>query len=375
MNPIGVYAHVPFCLRKCPYCDFYSLPCPGGAGQAADTYTEALLRAIAAHPFGPLRADTLYFGGGTPFLLGAKRIGRIVEAARKAFGLSGAEITLEVNPAAALDEELRAMRQAGVNRLSFGVQSLVDSELRALGRAHGAAEAEAALCAAADAGFENLSADLMLAIPGQTRASLAETLNRLVALPLRHVSAYLLKVEEGTAFSAMYGGGKTQNGAPPLPNDDETARLYLDCVEGLEKRGFVQYEISNFTRAGGESRHNLKYWRCGEYLGLGPSAHSFLHGKRFYLPRDLAGFVAAERPLDLAVPDGDGGSFSERAMLSLRLTEGFACDASPEAQRLLARARRLEPHGLLRIQGDTVSLTPEGFLLSNAVTAELLQDC
>jgi len=364
----GVYVHIPFCRSKCPYCDFFSLPFDDGT---ADAYLLALLRAME-HPPGELpAADTLYLGGGTPSLMGARRLGRLAEAAARAFSLTAdAELTLEANPGTVDTAGLRALRAAGFNRISLGVQSARNRELALLGRGHDAAGAARAVRAAHDAGFPHISADVMLGIPEQTPETLRDTLDTLAALPLDHISAYLLKAEPGTPFCE-----------PALrtlcPGEDETAELYLACVARLESLGFAQYEISNFARPGGESRHNLKCWLCEPYLGLGPSAHSFVAGSRFSLPRDLAAFIGAKNPLSLAVDDGAGGDFEEYAMLRLRLTQGLDLGEAArlyreDAEPLLLRAKAVERAGLARIRGQTVSLTPQGFLLSNSVTAKLL---
>jgi len=368
VNPIGLYIHIPFCAAKCPYCDFYSVPF--GETQA-DAYTEAVCRALEQYPFGPAEADTVYFGGGTPGLMGPERLGAILKAARRRLELSGdAEITLEANPGTLGPAALAELRRTGFTRVSFGVQSLNDTELASLGRRHTAAQAADAVRSAYDAGFPHISADLMLGIPRQGRESLAATLEALCALPVDHISAYLLKTEPGTPF-----GDDPE--ALALPGEDAVAGFYLDCVSFLEAHGFPQYEISNFAKPGGQCRHNLKYWRCEPYLGVGPAAHSFLGDKRFYFTRDLAGFIAAGAPFSLVRQDGEGGGFDEYAMLRLRLREGlnlkeaqgrFAVD--PGA--FLRKAAPLERRGLLTISGDTAALTPQGFLLSNSVTAKLL---
>ena len=368
-HPLGVYIHVPFCASKCPYCNFYSHPMDTAA---ADGYVDALCRALAQHPWGRRAVDTVYFGGGTPCLLGADRLCRLLAAVNNAFPLAqDAEITLEANPAALDAADLTALRQGGFNRVSFGVQSLRDSELRALGRRHTARQAREALCTAHAAGFDNLSLDLMLGVPGQTRETLAGTLREAAELPVTHISAYLLKVEPGTPFYKKYG-------APGGGDEELSAALYLQTVRSLGERGFAQYEISNFAKDGAHSRHNLKYWALDPYLGLGPSAHSFLGGRRFYFPSDTDAFVAAENPLALAVDDGPGGGWEEYAMLRLRLCRGlnvrelgrrYALDTAP----LLRRARDLAAHGLTQVDPhEVVSLTPEGFLLSTSVTAKLL---
>lgn len=245
----GLYLHVPFCRRKCPYCNFYSVP---AQPELLTAYTAAVCRNLRhyGNAVQPERVDTVYFGGGTPSLLLPAQIAQILETAAEQFALSAdAEITLEANPATVTPEQLRELRHAGINRLSLGVQSLSDVQLKRLGRLHTAQEAVETVYAAAEAGFRNLSCDLMLALPEQTADELEQTIFRLVQLPITHVSAYLLKVEQGTPFAV-------QHVAECCPDDDTAADLYLQAVEQLGAAGFLQYEISNFAKAGFESRHN-----------------------------------------------------------------------------------------------------------------------
>lgn len=361
----GIYIHIPFCDGKCPYCDFYSLQ---GDDDLLERYTRALCERIARWPGERLPAETVYFGGGTPNLLGSHRLARVLEAVARRFALSEqAEITLEANPTHVDREFFRQAREAGFNRLSLGLQSANEEELRLLGRAHTREDAAQAVENARAAGFENLSLDLMLALPRSTLESLGRSVEFAASLEPEHLSAYLLKVEEGTPFAAR--------GVNPL-EEDSAAEQYLFLVQRLEELGYAQYEISNFARPGRESRHNLVYWRDEEYLGFGPAAHSFFQGRRFYWPRDLEGFLRGDEP----VPDGPGGDFQEFAMLGLRLTEGLTRErcrerfgAAGEAQldRLLERARKL-PGNLVDIQTDSLRLTPEGFLVSNLVLGELV---
>lgn len=347
----GLYIHVPFCLSKCPYCDFYSRVY---SGEQAAEYAAAVVRNLARYDE---RFDTVYFGGGTPILL-HEHFGEILGSVNLA---DGAEITAEANPCLCSRENLRDLLSAGVNRISIGVQSLCDRELSALGRRHTAAEAEAAILAAKAEGFDNISADLMLATPKQNADSLRETIGRLTALPISHVSAYLLKIEPNTPF------GKNP---PELSlGEDETAELYLSAVEQLSAAGFAQYEISNFAKAGFESRHNLKYWRREEYLGIGPAAHSFYGGKRFAVPRDLAAFVAAkEQPTEPT--DDSPDEFEERVMLGLRLSEGIP----EELWKPLSGGLKRVPRNYYRIINGRLSLTAEGFLLSNEIISLLLAE-
>lgn len=352
MRPVGLYVHVPFCKRKCLYCDFYS----AADTSRTDDYTGAVIRNIKA---AGLTYDTVYFGGGTPSLLTAEQISDILSAADIS---DGAEISAECNPESADISYLCGLRSAGVNRVSFGIQSLEDGELAALGRLHNADKACEAVLSAHRAGFENISADLMLAIPMQTSESLNSTLDRLLKLPLTHVSAYLLKVEKGTPLSS------DSLLLEKVPDEDETADMYLMTAEKLSAAGFEQYEISNFARKGFECRHNLKYWRCEEYFGIGPSAHSFLGGERFCCPPDTEKFISA--PLQEKVSLGTGGEPEEKAMLALRLTkEGLRLADFPEAE---SRAEPLLKSDLVKKEQGALMLTAKGCLVSNEIICRLI---
>lgn len=357
----GVYLHVPFCDAKCPYCDFYSR-----VGDAAvyDRYLAAMIRAIDRFD-GDFSADTLYFGGGTPVLLGADRLLALLGAARRRFGDRQAEITIEANPCAVDEPLLRQLAEGGVNRISFGVQSMNDGTLRTLGRRHTAERAAEMIDAAHRAGFAHISADLMLATPGQRLEEIDASIAALAALPIDHLSAYLLKIEPGTRFAAQYDD----------PDEDFAADCYLKMAESCAKQGFSQYEISNFAKnEAAQSRHNLKYWRCEPYLGIGPAAHSFYGGRRFYFPRNSAAFATAENPWSIAVDDGAGGDEDERLMLGLRLSEGIRfCNFSDAAiRRIKQKAPPLIAAGLLTMTDTDLYLSVKGFLLSNAVIAALL---
>lgn len=364
MQPIGIYLHIPFCRSKCAYCDFYSFPAREGQ---MELYTDRLCRDLQDWGARLGRsADTLYIGGGTPSLLGGERIAQLVRAARAAFGDAMREITLEANPADDLRETLRRAAAAGVNRLSLGVQSGVEAELAALSRRHKNADVLRTVEAAKKAGIKNLSLDLMLGIPGQTADSMLRSIDFLCRMEPSHISAYLLKIEPGTPFAKHTPEG--------LPDGDQAAGLYLSCVEALAQRGFAQYEISNFAKEGRASRHNLKYWRGEDYLGLGPAAHSLVDRRRFYFPRDLAAYMAGKPP----VADGDGGGEEEYILLRLRLTEGirFADYAArfghPFPDGLRKKLVRLADGGYLRLWEEGFSLTLQGFLVSNAILAELI---
>ena len=287
---LGLYIHIPFCKQKCAYCDFYSL---SNREDRMDDYTDALCAHLAeTAPFAAGHAvDTVYFGGGTPSYLGEKRLVRILKTILKKYRVSrDAEITLEANPDSAGDwKTLRALRKAGFNRLSLGMQSACDAELAEIGRVHTMAQVRAAVEAARKAKFENLSLDLIYGLPHQTMERWQENLAAAVSLAPEHLSCYGLKVEEGTPLFA-------RRDTVGLPGDDAQADMYLYTVDYLRRFGYAQYEISNFARADRESRHNLKYWMLEEYAGFGPGAHSDFGGVRYAYEKDLEGYIRGDRP-------------------------------------------------------------------------------
>ena len=364
---LGFYFHVPFCHGKCPYCDFYSLP---DSPEAMDAYVQAVLASLAPwqEKLRGRELATVYFGGGTPSLLGADRLGRILQEVGDRFCLSPqAEITLEANPTRVDRDFFRGVRQGGFNRLSMGLQSANREELRFLGRTHSPEDVVRAVEDSRAAGLENISLDLMLGLPGGSREKLGESIRFAAGLGVEHLSSYLLKVEPDTPFARR----KVE-----IPDEDQAAAEYLFAVEELDRLGYAQYEISNFSRPNRESRHNLLYWRGEEYLGFGPGAHSFFGGRRFYYPRDLQAFLRGEPPVD----DGPGGDFGEFAMLNLRLTRGlrrqdcldrFGEEGASLFEEVLENARNC-PAQLLRKGEDFLAFTPEGFLVSNALLVRLL---
>lgn len=366
---VGVYLHIPYCVRKCPYCDFYSLE-PGSAGSLSDHsgFNTAMLKAM--EPYRGLRLSTVYFGGGTPSLMGAPWLVEMLNAVKDIFTLEqNAEITLEVNPGDPREGFFETLFQAGFNRVSIGMQSANDTELKRLGRRHSRAETAQAVAAAKEAGFQNISLDLMLALPDMSGESLAETLGFALDQGIQHLSAYILKIEPDTPFARV-------EKRLCLPNEDTAADFYFQTIETLTRNGFTQYEISNFALPGYESRHNLIYWSCEEYLGFGPSAHSFYNGRRFYYPRDLQAFLRGAAPVD----DGPGGDIDEYIMLKLRLAEGLTraelskrySQGNAVFDRLLERVKKCPPEDL-KAGMNKISLTPEGFAVSNAILAVLLE--
>lgn len=358
MMQAGLYIHVPFCVRKCPYCNFYSVP---AKPELLAAYTEAVCRNLRAYGT-DVSVDTVYFGGGTPSLLSPEQIGRILDAAAACFSLSKyAEVTLEANPATVTQRQLHQLRCCGVNRLSLGVQSLHDRQLQRLGRLHTAQEAIDMVEYAAAVGFENISCDLMLALPKQTAVELEQTIRQLTAMPIAHVSAYLLKIEPGTPFALRHV-------ADNCPDEDMAADFYLQTVAQLERAGFAQYEISNFAKPGFESRHNCKYWNCEPYLGIGPSAHSCWNGARFSVPSSVQTFLQA--PVQISeLEDAQPCTREERIMLGMRLTEGVPSVWLAEKMSLVERFCQA---GFLCKREGRIAFTPQGFLVSNTILAELL---
>lgn len=355
---IGLYIHIPFCRHKCLYCDFYSAII---SEKVYKDYIAALLRAVkfwGGRIDSPV--DTVYFGGGTPSVLG-EDIVPLMRGIRSKFNvLPDAEITAECNP----DSDrsfLRAAKKCGVNRLSIGVQAGNDGRLKALGRAHTVSDVRKTVSAARQAGFNNISCDIMIALPDSTLKTLKEDIGFVCSLDPEHISAYILKIEQNTAFYARHSSLN-------LLDEDSAADQYLFLSSFLENLGYEHYEISSFAKEGKKSRHNLKYWQCREYLGLGPSAHSFLRGERFFYPRDLKAFIVGNSP----VADGVGGGKTERLMLALRTNGGVPVSCfSPAAK---SKAEEFKKAGLLRITGDRAVLTDKGMLLSNSIITELFYE-
>ena len=368
---LGLYIHIPFCKSKCLYCDFYSLP---HSEAQMDRYTEVLIRhlaEIAPHAAGHL-VDTVYFGGGTPSYLGAKRLVKILKAVKKLYRVEKhAEITLEANPESLSDRfTVARLRFAGFNRVSLGVQSASNDELYAVGRIHTFQQVEQSVAAVRKGKIRNLSLDLIYGLPGQTMESWQESVKKIAALHPEHLSCYGLKIEEGTPLHAM-------RDTLTLADDDLQADMYLWCCEYLKDLGYEHYEISNFARRGYRSRHNSRYWKLSEYAGFGPGAHSDFGDVRYAYVRDLAAYCEA-------VETGEGELLSEQEriaprdrdteyiMLGLRTSDGIDARVFENRFRLpfAPIAEALEPFrksGHARCEDGRWSLTAEGFLLSNTI--------
>ncbi len=357
---IGLYVHIPFCHGKCPYCDFYSVRADK---QKMDMYHKALLREFKLRS-GVKTADTLYIGGGTPSLLEVSQIASIVDSAKGLYNLSnGCEVTVECNPCTLTKEKLSGLKAAGINRLSIGVQSGVDCELKAIGRKHNLKTAQQAIDFAREVGFNNISIDIMIGIPGQTKESLKKTLLFIKKADIDHCSFYQMKIEPNTPFGIN---------PPKVPCDDETAELYLFAVKNLEEMGFKQYEISNFAKDKKQCKHNLKYWHRQEYLGFGASAHSFLDGKRFYHKRDIYKYM---NDVSFVKYEKSTNSVFEWLMLKFRLNSGITKDELQKNgilnDELECRIAKLQDAGFLNMKDDIISLTPKGMLVQNAILLNL----
>lgn len=364
MDNIGLYLHIPFCKTKCPYCDFYSMR---GDVSDKDMYTISLVESMEnwSDKLGR-KADTLYLGGGTPSILGGENIAMLTRRAKNLFGVDG-EITVECNPSAVEEDFFEAVADAGVNRISLGVQSVIESERKKLGRFSDREIIEKRIEQCKTAGIKNISLDVMLGVQEQTMKSFDETLDFCIASGATHISAYMLKIEEGTPY---YKKKDSLN----LPNDDEVADMYLAMSEKLRANGFEHYEISNFARSRFEGKHNLKYWNCEEYLGLGPSAHSFIDGKRVFYPRDIEYFKNGGEPIS----DGNGGDEEEYIMLRLRLKDGIVFEDFEKRFKkffprdIIKKTERFIENGLMKCDDKSMALTEKGFLLSNLIIAEFI---
>lgn len=361
-KPLGLYLHIPFCVQKCGYCDFYSVP----DQTLIKAYVSALLQHIRSYGrvCDGYTADTVYIGGGTPTCIGPKYLGRILQEVKNHFPVADdAEITVECNPESTDKKILDVMKKNGVNRLSFGIQSAHDDELRAIGRIHDFEQAKGAVRLAQARGFQNISLDLMYGLPGQTQERFLESVQECLALEPQHLSCYGLKLEPATPM-----GQKN----PVLPDDDAQADTYLAMCELLRQNGFEHYEISNFSKPGFRSRHNQKYWDLSEYLGLGPGAHSYMNGRRFEFARDINAYISGE---DILLDEDEVPTFQrqgEYLMLRLRTLDGvdfldlekrYQIDSTPYEEAL----RSLMGNELVVHRGTRWYLTEKGFLVSNSI--------
>ncbi len=376
---LGLYIHIPFCVKKCAYCDFLSWS--GDKEQRVD-YVRALEQEILSYKnfAEDYQVTTLYFGGGTPSVLEGELLERIMEAIRRTFQIEEkAEVTLEMNPGTALKEKLELYKKLGINRLSMGIQSVKNENLKLLGRIHTYEDFLESYCMAREAGFDNLSGDLISSLPGQTLAEWKEELKILMETPLEHVSVYQLIIEEGTEFYKKYGECEEL-----LPDEETSREIYLWTGKYLKSRGFEQYEISNYAREGKQSAHNLRYWERKDYLGLGLGGASMIRNMRMSNTRDWDKYMAYCRDPgkireEVEVLE-ESGQMEEFMFLGLRKTRGIS---KKEFHRTFGKdidlvyEKTLEKYlknGMLQESGDRIFLSEEGILLSNQVFADFLFD-
>jgi len=366
----SLYVHLPFCARKCAYCDFESY-----AGRLAETdaYIDRLLSEARAakQVYGAFGVPTVYFGGGTPSLLEARQLKRLADGLFDIFPPDlSAEITMEANPGTVSLEKLAAAREAGINRLSLGVQSSCDATLKRIGRIHTFAQAAHALELARNAGFENISCDLMYGLPQQSTHEVLESVSDILALKPKHISCYSLIPEEGTPL-----GDSVLNGKISVPNDEEVCRQQDAVIDALAAQGFERYEISNYAQKGFESRHNCVYWTGGNYLGLGCSAHSFMNSTRFSNPR-FDDYMGGAQWLEAETVDTQG-RLEETLLLATRMTRGIEmgelerCYGTATVQSITDAVSKLA--GLAEINDGRLLITKQGYNLHNEVVFRLIQ--
>lgn len=371
---LGIYIHIPFCLSKCYYCDFCSRT--GASSERKDAYVAALKKEIRAFADGSAKkksVDTIYFGGGTPTLLSEANFADILDCIGECFDvLPDAEITAEANPKTADTDKLSAMRRLGINRLSIGMQSVHDNELKALGRLHKFSDFEAIFSNARAVGFDNISVDLMYGIPEQTMLSFEESVRRLISLSPEHISSYCLKIEEGTRFF-------DKKDTLPLPSEDTVCDMYESMCNILRDAGYNKYEISNFAVQGRESRHNLKYWRYDDYIGFGAGAHSFVCGVRFANSDDVDAYIVGDglstREQESKIEPDEARN--EYVMLRMRLSEGvifedYRSRFDREFLDDFADAIKRFSSEYFSVSNGRCAFTERGMLVSNYILSEML---
>ena len=374
--PLGIYVHFPFCSIRCTYCDF---PTVAGRDDRIEAYLDALIDEIATHqPDAAGAADTVFLGGGTPSRMTGAQARRVLDALRARFALADdAEITLEGNPESLSAAALAGYRQAGVSRISVGVQSLDDGVLARVGRAHDAAEARRAVADAKAAGFPDVSVDLIAGLPGERGEAWARTISEVVSWAPDHVSVYLLETDKDTPLARGVRSGRVR-----IDDDDAMAAIYEATAEALESAGYPLYEISNFARPGHRSRHNLKYWTDAPYAGFGLGAHGYVGGERRANVRDLDAYMTAvasgASPRAWAEPFDLERRLEEALFLGLRVAEGIDLAAvrkryglDPEV-RFAAAWERGTAAGLIEREGTSIRLTRAGRVRSNELFAELV---
>ena len=368
---LGLYVHIPYCVKKCNYCDFCSLP-KGGAG-VPDDYVEALCAEISSYKRnGKLCLDTVYFGGGTPSLLSPLQMEKIVLKIRKSFEISeNTEITLEANPGTVTEEKALAYKRLGFNRISLGLQSIHEKEMKKLGRIHNYQDFLSSFNLLRKAGFDNINVDLMYGIPYQSKDSFKETLDAVIGLSPEHISAYGLILERGTPLFAEID-------VLPLPTQDEECDMYDVCRYLLKKSGYEHYEISNYAKPGKRSRHNMLYWNLTDYIGVGAAAHSYFEGERYSNTDNVSEYISLVKAGDNTRITSDVDAEFEYVMLKLRLSDGFSLSEYEErfgssfTDGKEDIIRKFIEQGLMTLSDGRLALTERGFYLSNSILVEIL---
>lgn len=377
---IGIYIHIPFCVSKCAYCDFYSLACgKNGANgkwtEQKNAYTAALCRQISlwGEKYGHCEISSVFIGGGTPTTLSSGQLTAISDSLKSAFHLTpDAEFTVEANPMTFDKEKLAALKKAGVNRLSIGMQSADDNELKLLSRIHSQSGLEQSFNTARESGFDNINLDIMYGIPSQTVSSFRKTLDAVLSLAPEHISVYGLQLESGTR---LYQNREKYS----FPGEDEETEMNALAQNVLEKAGYCRYEISNYSLPGRECRHNLLYWNAREYLGFGAGACSYFDRKRFRISPDIESYCQSSDFSEITETEeilSDEDAAREYIMLRMRLCEGLEIkklqDLTPNTEKYLLRAGKFIKPGLIKEKDGFLSFTPAGFNVSNTILSEII---
>lgn len=375
MKKLGIYVHIPFCRQKCSYCDFYSV---NWNDESENKYVEAVLNEIKGYKErlnGQYVADSVFFGGGTPTIIKPESLYKIMEALRDLIEVNkNSEISMEANPNTLTFEKLREYREIGINRLSIGVQSLNDDILKKIGRVHDSRQAIESIDRAKSAGFSNINTDVMFNIPGQEVSDIEDTISRLIERNIEHISFYSLKLEKGTPMYAL-----EKNNKIVMPDEEYERKMYYAGRSLMERNNFLQYEISNFSKNGFECRHNLKYWSQDVYIGLGPSAHSFMDGVRYSNPADLKMYCVSGFNRIVHERMNYEDLMFEYIMLRLRLSEGvdihefnsrFSTDFIKIYQEQISH---LGKNNLIELSDGHIKLTEKGMDISNYVFEKFMQ--
>ena len=368
-NNFGIYVHIPFCLSKCLYCNFISKP---ACENEIKNYMDFLCKEITnkSNFFENKECKSIYFGGGTPSSICEKYIEKVLKIIKKHYKLcKNAEISIECNPCTISLDKLQTYKKIGINRISFGVQSLNNKELKSIGRRHNMAQAIDAIKLASEVGFNNISADIMIGLPYQTRASLKKTVTQLISLGIKHISAYMLILEEGTKLNDM-----VKNGIVNVASEDDSVELYNMVYEQLKANGFNRYEISNFAKPGYECKHNINYWEVGDYIGFGVSAHSYYNGVRYANSDSFDGYYnrqTANEKISKRV------HIEEIIMLGLRQSCGISISGLMELgydilKRKNNEIKELLNLGLITIEDDRIKITPNSYGVTSAIILKLI---